>query len=116
MTVAIQKNIPLKLFDAVTPANAAESDVYALPAVATILSIVVSLATPGATATSTVSIFVANGVSGPWVLLGSTLVPTQAAPVKTAVASVAYTHIKAVLSSVTVDSSTLTVTVNAKDN
>lgn len=114
LTYAIQKNIPLKMFDAVTPANAAESLIYALPAVCNLIEVIASLATPGAAATSTVSISIANDVAGPWELWGSALVPNTADPTKSAVASVAAVFVKASLASVTVDGSTLTLAIVAK--
>lgn len=110
------KDTPYNLFDGVTPSNALTSLVYALPTKATIIGIIASVASPGAATTVTATVQVANKVDGPWTTLGSTLVPDTAGAVKSATVAISYSFIRAILSAVTVDGATFSLSVNPRVN
>ena len=113
MIQAIQKYIPFFLFLGVIPSDNLDSGVFALPAISKSFTVIASLATPGASAATSVTVYYAHSSDGPWIAL-TPIAIDDTTPAKAATVEVNATHVKAILSSVTVDGSTFSLSIEAK--
>lgn len=116
MTIAIHPNLPHKILDTVTPSNALESDVFALPARGSLLNVQAYVTGAAGGFTATVTIAVSLDIDAPFVELSDEIDLTNSITVAFVDDTNPWKFIKVILSDVaSVVAAKLTVEVIYKD-